>query len=55
MGIIILLAADLFIVHISIGAGLELVRDPSGKSLGPKPLLFLFSYLYYYLSLVILL
>jgi hypothetical protein len=32
MGIIILVAAELIIVYISIGAGLELVCDPSGKS-----------------------
>jgi len=55
MGIIILVAAELIIVYISIGAGVELLHVPSGKSFDLHLLLFLFSYLYYYLSLVILL
>jgi hypothetical protein len=53
-GIIILVAADLIIVYISIGAGLELVRDPSGKIIRSvafafpfliPPLLFVISHL----------
>lgn len=39
LGIKIAVAAELILAYISIGAGLELLRDPSGKSFGLQPLI----------------
>ena len=39
LGIKIVVAAELVLAYISIGAGMELVRDPSGKVFGLQPLI----------------
>jgi len=39
LGIKIAVAAELILAYISMGAGVELVRDPSGKAFGLQPLI----------------